>query len=67
MRKAIPVLLIVTLILRMNAVVFAAAPAERSIFRLQALGVIGDYEAEHTVTRGEAVSAFVRMLVDEPE
>lgn len=67
MRKGIPIIIIAAIILSMGlAASAAAAPTEKMIFRLQALGIIDEYEAEREVTRGEAVDAFVRMLVESP-
>jgi hypothetical protein len=66
MRKIITYILVFTLLLSSITVYAAqsATPIDERIFTLQSLGIINDFEADKKVTRLEAVTAIVKMLVD---
>lgn len=62
MKKGIIILLIIAVISNMFGVI-AFGAENTSVFKLRSLGIIDNYEEAHIVTRAEAVSSFVRMLL----
>lgn len=70
MRKIIAYSLIITLMLSITTVYATegAAPIDERTFTLQSLGLIDEFEADKKVSRIEAVTAMVKMLMgDAPD
>ncbi len=62
MRKFLIVLLIIAIALNTGGMVAFSAD-DIPVFRLQSLGIIGEYDGEHIVSRAEAVNSFVKIMI----
>ena len=64
MKKGLSILLLVMLLTNIGITSVMGA-SDAAVFRLQSLGIIGEYIAEHNVTRAEAAGGFIKLLIDD--
>ena len=64
MKKILIILLVFMFTLSIGTASVAGA-SDTAVFRLQTLGIIDEYDESHIVTRAEAASGFVKLLVED--